>query len=314
MKREYVSDLSALCGAERIVFTEGKAKGVCGIRVYNGVLDFTVVPDRCMDIFRLFYRGTPVGFVTGNGLVSPMLAETKKYPFARSFGGGFLYTCGLDNIGAEHDGLCQHGSASYLPAENVRTETVERDGGYYLIIKGRMVFSALFGGKLVLERTITVRAGGDELEIADAVANEGYTDAGYLLMHHYNIGYPALSEKAGLVLGAAESAVISERGDLSRMTAFEQPSPARPEEVFRHTVREGGGAKARLSGGAVSLELSFDAREFPYMLEWKSMACGDYVLGLEPATTPMPVRTPRVLRSGERAFHVCRWKFSDPAE
>ena len=57
MKKEYVADLSALCGAERFTFSEGKAKGIDAVRLYNGKLDLTVILDRCMDIFRLFYRG-----------------------------------------------------------------------------------------------------------------------------------------------------------------------------------------------------------------------------------------------------------------
>ena len=99
MKREYVADPSTLCGAERFTFTEGKAKGVDAVRLYNGKLDLTVVLDRCMDIFRLFYKGMPVSYVSKNSLVSPRLAETGAYGFLNSFGAGFMYTCGLDNIG-----------------------------------------------------------------------------------------------------------------------------------------------------------------------------------------------------------------------
>lgn len=39
MKKEYVADLSALCGAERFTFSEGKAKGIDAVRLYNGKLD-----------------------------------------------------------------------------------------------------------------------------------------------------------------------------------------------------------------------------------------------------------------------------------
>ena len=63
MKKEYVADLSALCGAERFTFSEGKAKGIDAVRLYNGKLDLTVILDRCMDIFRLFYRGISVSYI-----------------------------------------------------------------------------------------------------------------------------------------------------------------------------------------------------------------------------------------------------------
>ena len=100
MKTQYVADPSSLCGAERFTFSEGKAKGVDAVRLYNGKLDLTVLLDRCMDIFRLFYKGVPVSYISKNGLVSPRLTETAPYGFLNSFDAGFMYTCGLDNIGA----------------------------------------------------------------------------------------------------------------------------------------------------------------------------------------------------------------------
>lgn len=315
MKKEYVADASALCGAERFTFTEGKAKGVDAVRLYNGKLDLTVILDRCMDIFRLFYKGTPVSYVSKNGLVSPRLAETGAYSFLNSFDAGFMYTCGLDHIGApeEKNGrmLPQHGSVSYLPAENVSVGTEERDGEYYLILRGTMKFTALFGQKLVLRREIRLKYLGDEVTLTDEIANEGYTAEGYLLMYHTNIGYPVLDENAELFIDRTASEGLSAVYDKARCFRFEPPSPARSEEVYRHDLRSGKGEKARLKNGAFSVALDFDAADFPYMLEWKSMACGDYVLGLEPVTTPMPQKKFKMLGAGERSIHSVTWNFSD---
>lgn len=316
MKREYVASPSSLCGAERFTLTEGKGKGVDMVRLYNGKLDLTVALDRCMDIFRLFYRGTPVGYISKNGMVSPRLAETRQFPFSSSFGAGFLYTCGLDNIGGarEENGrtLCQHGSISYRPAENVRVETEEKGGEYYLHLKGSMVFTSLFEGKLELRRTITLREGGDELELHDEVVNDGFTEDGFLLMYHCNLGYPLLDENAELTLDGTVCRVNSEKGDTSRCLRFEKPTPARPEEVFLHKVNAGKGVKARVCGGGLALSMEFDPEKLPYMIEWKSMACGDYVLGLEPATTPVPTLNKRMLKAGESADYTVIWRFSEP--
>lgn len=315
MKREYVADPSTLCGAERFTFTEGKAKGVDGVRLYNGKLDITVVLDRCMDMFRLFYKGMPVSYVSKNGLVSPRLAETGAYGFLNSFDAGFMYTCGLDNVGApenrEGKRLVQHGSISYIPAENVRVEREEKDGEYYLSLKGSMRFTALFGQKLVMHREIRLKYLGDEVTVRDEICNEGYADEGYMLMYHTNVGYPLLNENARLRIDANSCEGISAVYDKSACFRFEPPAAARPEEVYRHDLTAGKGEKAVLANGKISLALEFDSADFPYLLEWKSMACGDYVLGLEPVTTPMPEKRPRMLKPGEKAVHTVTWRFSE---
>ncbi len=315
MKKEYVADLSALCGAERFTFSEGKAKGIDAVRLYNGKLDLTVILDRCMDIFRLFYRGISVSYISKNGLVSPHLTGSEAYPFFSSFDAGFMYTCGLDNIGEPEikDGriLPRHGSISYLPAENVRVETEEFNGEYGLSLKGCMKFTALFGQKLLLKREIRLWYLKDELEIRDEIINEGYTEEGYLLMYHTNIGYPVLDENAVLFVASKATHGISEIYDCSHFQTFESPSAGRAEEVYRHDLKSGKGAKAILKNKNFSLGFYFDAKDFPYMLEWKSMACGDYVLGLEPVTTPMPEKIFRILKPGQVDKYSLIWKFSE---
>lgn len=317
MKKQYVADPSTLCGAERITFSDGKAKGVEAVRMYNGKLDITVVLDRAMDIFRLFYKGTPISYISKNGLVSPRLCETAPYSFLNSFDAGFMYTCGLDNIGApwEKNGrtLPQHGSFSYIPAENAHICTEEKDGEYYVTLKGTMSFTALFGNKLTVEREIKMKYMGDEVTVTDKVTNNAFTDSGYMLMYHSNIGYPLLDENARLTVDNTDTAPVSATYDLDRYSTFEAPTAGRDEEVFRHTLREGSGVKATLENPTLGLgmRLCFNTEEFPYLVEWKSMACGDYVLGIEPVTIPMPERTERILRPGESATHSVTWEFYD---
>lgn len=314
MNKEYVASPASLCGTERSTLSEGKGKGVEIMRVYNGKLDLTLSLDRGMDIFRLFYRGRPVGYVSKNGMVSPRLAENRAYPFASSFPAGFLYTCGLDNVGAAVENgrvLPQHGCATYLPAENVHVETEERDGEYYLHVIGQTTFTSLFGNTLLLRRRITLREGGDELTVQDEITNEGATEEGYLLMYHCNFGYPVLDENARLTLAGESCRLVSAVGDTAHCLRFEPPAPARPEEVYLHTLKEGRGIKAKLENHGLCISMEFDASDFPYLVEWKSMACGDYVLGIEPSTTPMPERCKRILKAGEKATHMVTWRFEE---
>lgn len=315
MDLKYISDPSALCGAERFTFTDGKAKGVDAVRLYNGRIDLTVILDRCMDIFRLFGKGMPISYISKNSLVSPKLTETVPYSFLNSFDGGFLYTCGLDNIGApaEKNGrmLPQHGSISYIPAENVRVETYEANGEYGVTLKGTMKFTALFGQKLVMNRSITLKYMCDEIELRDTIVNEGYTDEGYMLMYHCNIGYPLLNERAKLWIDSDEATKFSENADLSHWSVFESPTPAKPEEVFIHKLRPDCGVKACLESGDMRMNLDLSASDFPYLTQWKSMACGDYVLGIEPATTAMSDKQQKILPSGKSDTYTAVWRFEE---
>ncbi len=309
MNKEYVSNPSTLCGAEKIIFADGKAKGVEAYRMYNGKLDAIVIADRAMDIYKLQYKGTPISFVSKNGLVSPNIAGSESCGFLNSFDAGFLYTCGLDNVGAPEDGKPMHGSLSYIPAQNVHIETEETAGEYYVTLKGEVRFTALFGSNLVLKREIRMAYLSDEITINDKITNEAFTDSEYLLLYHINIGYPLLSEKAKLYVDSTEVVPASAVYDLDRRFDFEAPTAGRPEETYLYTLTSGKGIKAKLENDTLGMEMIVDPKEFPYIFEWKSMASGDYALGIEPTTTPMPKKVPKTLRPGETATHSVTWKF-----
>ena len=311
MKKEYVASPSTLCGAERFIYSDGKAQGVEAVRMYNGKLDITVVLDRGMDIYKLFYKGTPISYTSKNDLVSPKLAETKAYGFLNSFDAGFLYTCGLDNIGGPTDTAPLHGSNTYIPAENVSVVTEEKDGEYCIALKGELHFTALFGQNLVMRREISMKYLGDEVTVTDSITNEEFVDAEYMLMYHANMGYPMISEKTKLYIDRAETFAVTDVNDLDRCLEFEAPTPARPEEVYRHTLNEGYGVKARLENDTLAMDVIFDTAEFPYIYEWKCMSSGDYVVGVEPMTTPMPSKEPRILKAGETAKHSVTWRFEE---
>jgi galactose mutarotase-like enzyme len=132
-----------------------------------------------------------------------------------------------------------------------------------------------------------------------------------MLMYHANMGYPMISEKTKLTIDRAETFPVTDVHDLDRCLEFESPTPARPEEVYRHVLNEGYGVKARLENDTLAMDVIFDTAEFPYIYEWKCMACGDYVVGVEPMTTPMPEKIPNILNPGETAKHSVTWRFEE---
>lgn len=313
MNKGYVADLSTLCGAERITFSEGKGKGVDAIRMYNGKIDATILLDRCMDVFRLFYKGKSVSYISKNGLVSPRLTETNAYNFLNSFGAGFLYTCGIDNIGTpvKEKGLIQHGSISYIPAENVKVDYFTEGDTFGVKVTGDMKYTALFGHKLILRREIVLEYNSDDLVINDKVINDAFVEDEYMIMYHMNFGYPILSETATLKVDSFDIKPVSSTHNIPECFKFEAPTPARDEEVYLHYVNKGKGEKAVLTNGDFKVSISFDQKEFPYFTEWKSMASGDYVLGLEPCSIPMPNKVYNKIGAGETANHSVKITFSD---
>ena len=305
--KQYVSHMDVLCGAEQLTVGEGKAAGCTLYRMYNGRYNLFVQADKCMDIARLDYRGMTVSFLSKNGMVSPKLCNKPGvYDFVNGFTGGFLFTCGLDNIGTparRGDRDCvQHGSISAIPAEHINVLKGVEEGRYFVEISGQMRWTALFGNHLTLTRRIRLFYDSDRLEIRDVLLNEGFTPQEYVLMYHYNIGYPALTEKAVYRIDSASHAGYNPKSvaKVSKNYEFEAPKPANDEEVYCHTLRPGAGKKAELDGERIRIALTLDPDQLPYMMQWNSMASGDYCLGIEPSTSSfLPEIKRSVLQPGE---------------
>ena len=62
------------------------------------------------------------------------------------------------------------------------------------------------------------------------------------------------------------------------------------EQVFCHTMKAGsdGNAVATLKNRklGIALTIKFNTVRLPYLIQWKMMGMGEYVLGLEPSNTP----------------------------
>lgn len=315
--REYVGDMSTLCGAERLIVAEGKGKGTELIRVYNGKLDFYLNVDRGLDIYRLSYMGENVSYITKNGLVSPALVGTEGMGFREGFDGGFLYTCGLDNVGvpATVDGkeLVMHGSLSYIPAENVCVKCGFEGSEYVVEVSGKMRTTGLFGSCLVMERKVRVTLGGDSVEVDDSITNENYTDDKYMIQYHTNFGYPFLDENTRLWIDATGSEGVPpavEKSDTKGCFEFEKPQPGIGERCYFHYLKDTGkGVHASVSGHGATVDLEFDTAEEPYILEWKYPSCGDYVLGVEPTTTRAGKKDFIKIKPAETKHHRVRYIF-----
>jgi hypothetical protein len=168
-----------------------------------------------------------------------------------------------------------------LQAEQV-TAAVSGDD---LVITGVLRETALFGYVLQLHRRIILPAFGSRIIIEDTVENLTPRTEEFMLLYHCNFGYPLISEKARLVL--PEPRKTTPRSDfaqtgLGRECTFDPPVDGEEERVFFHEMKE---FRARVENpfAGIAVTLTWSSDTLPVLAQWRSMASGDYVLGLEPS-------------------------------
>lgn len=294
---ERIGDISQIGGACPATLRGGRKEGTDVIDVKTGSgLAFTVVPSRCLDISNMSYKGTPVSFISKTGVTAPEYYETDYDGFHRSFFAGMLTTCGLRNTGAgnvdhgEYFGL--HGRISNIPAENVCVSQEWAGDEFCIRIKGSMRESKLYGENLLLERTIETGLGLNTVSISDTLTNEGFRPEGVMILYHCNFGFPLLDRSTRIWFPEGtvtpRDSVAAEA--LSGCARAEDPQIDFPETVFFHDLRPDreGYASAviynpELSEGGFGVRIRYKKDTLPYLIQWKNMMKGDYVMALEPS-------------------------------
>lgn len=290
-----VGRMEQLASIRRLVVDDGQGRGMRVIEVTNGSgLTFTLYPDRGLDIGQAFFKGTPLAWVTGNLEVAPAFYDGTGAEWLRTWGGGLLTGCGLSNVGGpctrdgESHGL--HGRLSHLPAEEVNTAADwSDDGRYTLSVSGRMRQAKAFAENLVLTRRLSTTMGSSSLTIRDTVENRGFREAPCMLLYHINLGWPLVDE--GAVLEAAPHNVEPQTDHAAKgMDTWSQitaPIPGAAEQVYYHTLPPDADGLARMclknSRLGLSFTVTYRVAELPWIIQWKMMGEGEYVLGLEPA-------------------------------
>jgi galactose mutarotase-like enzyme len=293
----YIGNLSQLGGSRHYELTDGWARNMRAIDVQTGGgLQYTILPDRGMDISLASFKGTNLVFLTCNGETHPSYFEPEGLGWLRTFAGGLLTTCGLTYLGSpvndNGEELGLHGRYSTIPAKQV-ADLSGWDGDKYVIkIKGIMEEGHIFGHKLRLEREITSILGESKLSIRDIITNFGAQPSPYSILYHMNLGYPLLNEDAELTVNSTST--IPRDADaapgLSEFNRFINPQTNYKEQVFIHTMRgnENGDTIVLLQNKKLGLALTikFNTQVLPYLTQWKMMGQGEYVLGLEPCNVP----------------------------
>ncbi len=281
-----LGNIDQIAGIRSVRLLHGRGEGTELAEFHNAAgLRFTVVPDRCMDLFDCSYRGVNLSFQTKNGLVSPQAFSPMNGEFCEQWPGGMLVTCGLGNVG-EHcggDGVYPtHGRISSVPAKHFGTEAVWEGEDYVLRAKGEIHQTKLYGRHLSIRRTVETGLNDKCIRIHDVLTNYEAEDEPYLMLYHFNFGYPLLQADSRVAASPADCKPLNA---LSRDGAqMQTPEDGRGEELyFRSNF---GGSRAcgvlyneRLELGAY---VAFDTANLPCLLEWKNLKSHDYVLALEP--------------------------------
>jgi hypothetical protein len=256
---------------------------------------FTIVPGRGLDIARASYKGIPLCWRSRAGEANAAFFEPDGLGWLWGAFGGLMSTGGLTTMGSpsvdQGQALGIHGRASYIPASNVWADADWEGERYRLWVRGKVVEAAALGPDLALTREISTEMGASHVVIRDTVENRTHQRVEHMMLYHFNIGFPVLSETARLLVDS--KAVTPRDSDsaagLERWDRFDAPLAGRPHQLFYHEVRpdSDGKAHAVLVGmqqdQPLAVYLSYTHTTLPWLVNWKCMQAGDYVTGIEPA-------------------------------
>jgi len=261
-----------------IQYTDGRARGLEALQFYNGVLDFSVLKDKCLDLGDMRYRGVNVAFLAKTGLMAPQSFDLDMdLDQQAGLMCGFMFTCGLSNAGArcEIDGesFPFHGKIRSAPAESLSYGV---NPELTLFAEGIMREALLQGRNLSLKRRIETMYLQPSFSIHDTITNEGYRLEPVMMIYHINFGWPLLDDNT--VIAIPTLTPLSNR--------FGPPFDRSEEIVTPHDAiaDEEGYVICRVENSSLGIGamVKYKKENLPYLGEWRCVASGDYVLGIEP--------------------------------
>lgn len=278
-------NLQQLCYIRKVRYQDDAADMQTAYLFENGKLSFTVAASLGMDMADLRVGGVNLCHLTKPGWLA------NSADFANFIPGGMFFTCGLKNVGPRTPSEPAHGKQRFLPAEHCSSFVGFEGDRLKLRLSGEVREAGLFSSNLLRRRTLTTEYNSGRIVLHDEIENQGFADEEIMLLYHFNTGYPLLDEGAEFVApsktqtprdGASQAA--KGESDLFRMDA---PRDCYPEQVFYHDLATDADGNTfcalKNSKLGLALKLSFNKRELPFFTQWKSIASGDYVLGMEPS-------------------------------
>ncbi len=309
MLRKKTGSLQQEVHVRPVTFTEGRARGMNGWIVKNGLMAFTVMADKTLDIADFSYKGINLSFLSKPGLTGRNHYDTNGAEAQRSIMGGLIFTSGFENIcpPCTDDGkdYPMHGRIRTTPAEHTCADVLSENDRITIRLSGEMREAELFGENIQLRRSIETEYGSNTIVLSDTITNCAFRDEVLMLLYHCNFGYPLLDEGSEIILPTRSVTPRDENARIGVDTWNRMPAPVDnlPEQVFIHELAadESGNTFAGVVNHNLNIgvKLSFNQKNLPYFYQWKSSASGDYVIGLEPANASVSGR----LVQKEQGFH-----------
>ena len=300
-ERPYIGHLSQLFDVKEYRLSGGRQDGVRAVDICTGSgLELTVLPDRAMDLYQVKFGGKNLCYHTAAGIAAPSYYGAEGGQWLRSFFAGFLTTCGLTNIGSscvdQGEKLGCHGRISSIPADRFAIIMGEKDGVPQVTLQGVMNESVIFGHCQHLTRRITCTYGSSVIEIDDTVENVGPRTTPHMILYHFNMGYPLLSEKASYVIPSREATARTELAlkDIAAWNRIDPPQKDFEERCYYHDmIADDTGLVAVGIDNPVenlSARIRYNKNELPYFVQWRMLGEREYVTGLEPVNAPIEGR------------------------
>jgi len=295
-----IGDIGQIAGIRALRLEGGRSAGVRALDFTVGDgLHFIVLPDRCMDMPYLEYRGVPLVWHARNGIVAPTYYDPQGTAWLRSFFGGLLTTCGLRQVGQpcadEGEELGLHGRIGNTPAEELSTGGAWDGDDYTMSAQGTMRETKVFAEDLRLTRRIWTRLGERTIHLHDRVTNLGSRASPLMLLYHVNLGFPILGPEARLIVADqhVEPKDDHSRQGLADYTRFGPPQHDWSEQNYWHDVLPDGAGDCHAAvvnealdlpfGRGLGLALRWRRDQLWNLVQWKQLGEGDYVTAIEPA-------------------------------
>ena len=287
----YANYLPAYLGIKDYTLNEGRGKGMRLFDILNGSgMELTVCADRCLDITKLRYRGINIALNTNAGVGSPALYDKSVDGWLRNFNGGLVETCGLTAVGAEcvDDGeKCPlHGLIGNTPAEEVSARITELNDELVILVSGKVRQTKVFCEDIVLERKIIISTESNYITIQDKVHNQGFLTQPLMIMLHCNFGYPLLEPGSRLYFSTTKVNPVDEQS-AEKVSEYDLMTKAEEKYTELCYLHSGGNDNRNVlvynERLGLAVKMSFDARQFSWLNQWKSMCAGNYAIGIEPS-------------------------------
>ena len=294
----HIGDVSQIASAKQYQLMSGNEKGVDAVDFRTGCgLNFTVLPDRGLDISYAEYNGIPLCWRSSTGDVAPAYYEPHEEGWLRGFFGGVLTTCGMTHLGApgtdQEESLGMHGRVSYIPAQNVWVDSRWEGDRYIMWVQGKVTETTVLGENLCRTRRIWTELGANKLHIEDVVENLGYQDTPHMYLFHINPGFPIVAEGSEVLAPSKQVVPMDEHSAerLENHARCEAPTVDFREEVYYHKMEADADNHIYVAlvnrsfnnGQGLGLYVRYHKTQFPKFVQWKMNGEGLYVIGLEPA-------------------------------